>query len=118
MIQDARGWCTGMTQRDGMGKEVGGDSGWETRVHPWRIHVDVWQNQYNSVRLKKEKRIDWFDPLVVQGTFRSLLQHHSSKALILWRSDLTAIHDDWENHSLDYMDLCWQSNVSAFQHTV
>ena len=24
MIQDAQGWCTGMTQRDGMGKEVGG----------------------------------------------------------------------------------------------
>ena len=24
MIQDARGWCTGMTQRDGMGREVQG----------------------------------------------------------------------------------------------
>jgi len=24
MIQGARGWCTGMTQRDGMGREVGG----------------------------------------------------------------------------------------------
>ena len=24
MIQDARGWCTGMTQKDGMGTEVGG----------------------------------------------------------------------------------------------
>ena len=24
MVQDARGWCTGMTQRDGMGREVGG----------------------------------------------------------------------------------------------
>ena len=24
MIQDARGWCTGMTQRDGMGREVRG----------------------------------------------------------------------------------------------
>ena len=22
----------------------------ETRVHPWRIHVDVWQNQYNTVK--------------------------------------------------------------------
>ena len=49
MIQDARGWCTGMTQRDGMGREEGGGSGWGTRVHPWRIHVDVWQNQYNTV---------------------------------------------------------------------
>ena len=31
-------------------------------------------------------RIDWFDLLAVQGTLKSLLQHHSSKALILWCS--------------------------------
>ena len=31
-------------------------------------------------------RMDWLDLLVVQGTLRSLLQHHSSKASILWRS--------------------------------
>ena len=29
-------------------------------------------------------RIDWFDLLVVQGSFKSLFQHHSSKASILW----------------------------------
>ena len=31
-------------------------------------------------------RIDWLDILAVQGTLKSLLQHHSSKALILWHS--------------------------------
>ena len=31
-------------------------------------------------------RIDWFDLLAVLGTLKSLLQHHNSKALILWRS--------------------------------
>ena len=31
-------------------------------------------------------KIDWFDLLAVQGTFRSLLQHHSLKASILWHS--------------------------------
>ena len=31
-------------------------------------------------------RMDWLDLLAVQGTVRSLLQHHSSKASILWRS--------------------------------
>ena len=31
-------------------------------------------------------RMDWLDFLVVQGTLKSLLQHHSSKASILWRS--------------------------------
>ena len=31
-------------------------------------------------------RIDWFDPLAVQGTLKSFLQHHSLKASILWHS--------------------------------
>ena len=31
-------------------------------------------------------RTDWFDLLAVQGTLKSLLQHHSAKASILWRS--------------------------------
>ena len=31
-------------------------------------------------------RMDWFDLLAVQGTLKSLFQHHSSKASILWRS--------------------------------
>ena len=33
-------------------------------------------------------RMDWLDLLAVQGTVKSLLQHHSSKASILWRSAL------------------------------
>ena len=45
----AQGWCTGMTQRDGVGREGEGGSGWGTHVHPWLIHVNVWQNQYNIV---------------------------------------------------------------------
>ena len=32
-------------------------------------------------------RIDWFDLLAVQGPLKSLLQHHSSKASVLWQSD-------------------------------
>ena len=27
---------------------------WGTRIHPWQMHVDVWQNQYNIVKLKKK----------------------------------------------------------------
>ena len=38
-----------------MGREVGGVSGWGTCVHPWWMHVDVWQNQYNIVKLNKIK---------------------------------------------------------------
>ena len=51
-------------------------------------------------------RMDWLDLLAVQGTLKSLLQHHSSKASILRRSafftvQLTSIHDHWKNHILD-----------------
>ena len=52
-------------------------------------------------------RMDWLDLLAVQGTLKSLLQQHSSKASILRRSafftvlTLTTIHDHWKNHSLD-----------------
>ena len=31
-------------------------------------------------------RLDWFDPLVIQGTLKNLLRHHNSKAAILWCS--------------------------------
>ena len=27
-----------------------GDSGLGARIHPWQIHVNVWQNQYNIVK--------------------------------------------------------------------
>ena len=32
-------------------------SGWGTRVYLWRIHVDVWQNQYNIVKLKNKMKL-------------------------------------------------------------
>ena len=65
-------------------------------------------------------RMDWLDLLAVQGTLKSLLQHHSLKSSIfsvlsfLHSPILTSIHDHWKNHSLDQTDLCWQNNVSAF----
>ena len=47
-------------------------------------------------------RMDWLDLLAVQGTLKSLLQHHSSKVSILQRSaffyspTLTSIHEYWK----------------------
>ena len=32
-------------------------SGWGTCVYLWRIHVDIWQNQYNIVKLRNKKKI-------------------------------------------------------------
>ena len=37
--------------------------------------------------------------------------------LSLWSNSHTH-HDHWKNHSFDCMDLCWQSNVSAFKYAV
>ena len=52
-------------------------------------------------------RTDTLDLLAVQGILKSLLQHHSLKASIIWHSafstvpTLTSIHDHWKNHSFD-----------------
>ena len=56
-------------------------------------------------------RMDWLDLLAVQGTLKSLLQHHSSKASILWCSacfivQLQSIHDYLKNHILDCCCCC------------
>ena len=73
-----------------------------------------------------------FLPMTIQGWFPfrltcliSLLsrdsQHHSSKTSILWCSAFfmsnSHVHRWLLGHSFDYMDLCWQSDVSAFQYT-
>ena len=52
-------------------------------------------------------RMDWLDLLAVQGTLKSLLQHHSSKRInslvlsFLYGPTLTSIHDYWKNHNFD-----------------
>ena len=63
-------------------------------------------------------RIDWFDLLAVQETqetsptsrFKSI---NSSALSFLYGPTLTSIHDYWKKQ-FDYMDLCQQSNISAF----
>jgi len=57
--------------------------------------------------------------LLSKGLWRvfsnTIVQKHQSLALsFLYSPTLTSIHDHWKNHSPDYMDLCWQINVSAF----
>ena len=42
--QGTQNLCSGTTQRDGVGREVGGRFRMGGHVHPWLIHVDVWQN--------------------------------------------------------------------------
>ena len=58
--------------------------------------------------------IDLFDCLPVQGTLKSLLQYHSSKASVssvlrfLYDPTFTCVHDYWKSHSFDCRDLHWQ----------
>ena len=70
-------------------------------------------------------RMDCLDLLAVQGTLKSLLQHRSLKASILWHSAFFMVQLShpymecmekpyWKNHSFDSSDVCRQSNVSAF----
>ena len=80
----------------------------------WRFSISP-SNEYSGLITY---RIDCFDLLTVQGIFKSL-QHHSSKASILWCSAFFMVQlsrpyiNYWKNHSFDYMDLCQQSDVSA-----
>ena len=61
----------------------------------WNFSVSISpSNEYSGLILL---RIDWFD-LAVQGTLKSLLQHHSSKASIFWHSAFFIVQ-----HSHPYM---------------
>ena len=70
----------------------------------WSFSFSVGPSNEYSVLISF--KINWFDCLAVQGTLKSLLQYHSSKASILRCSAffivvLTSIHDNWKNHSFD-----------------
>ena len=64
-------------------------------------------------------RIGWFDLLAVQGTLKSL-QHHSLKASILWHLAFFMAQfshpymTTGKTIAFTFMDLFWQSDVSAF----
>ena len=72
----------------------------------WSFSISI------SLRKKHSRlisfRMGWLDLLAVQGTLKSLLQNHSSKASINFSvlsffhsPTLTSIHDYWKNHGLD-----------------
>ena len=87
-----------------------------------------WSFSFNIIPSKQHPglisfRMDWLNLLAVQGTLKSLLQHHNSKASILQHSAFFTVQ-----LSHPYMTtgkaialtrlLCWQSNVSAFQYAI
>ena len=78
-------------------------------------------NEYSGLISSK---IEWLDHLGVQGTLKSLLQHHSSKASILWHSNFFILQlshpymTTGKKHSFDKIDPFGQSNVSTVKYAV
>ena len=58
-------------------------------------------------------RMDWLDLFAVQGTLKSLLQHHSSKASILWCSAFFIVHT-----SYSYLSISPSSHDSWLRHRI
>ena len=63
-------------------------------------------------------RMDWVDLLAVQKTQESSsttqLKINYSALSFVYSPTLTSIDDYWKNHSFEYTDLCWWSNVSLY----
>ena len=65
--------------------------------------------------------MDWLDLLAVQGTLKSLLQNHNSKASILRLPAFFTVqlsHPYMTTGKTIALDLSRQSNVSAFQYAI
>ena len=114
MRQVLRAGALGRPRQMGWRGRWEGGSGRGIHVNPWLIHVNVWQKplQYCKVislqliKINGKKKESSPTPQFKSINF-SVLSFLHSPTLIF-------IHDPWKNHSLDQMDLCWQSNVSVF----
>ena len=85
---------------------------WVSSLHQVAKVLEL-QLQHQSFQLIFRTGIDWCYLLAVQGTLKSLLQHHSSKVSIPWCSAFFMVQlsnpymTTGKNHSFDYMDFCW-----------
>ena len=94
-----------------------------SKVLEFQLHISPFSEYSGLISF----RMDWLDLFAVQETLKSLLQHHSSKASILRLSGVFIVQLSHSylttgknialtmvDHILTIMDLCWQSNISAF----
>ena len=83
----------------------------------WSLSFSIHPSSENSGLISL--KIDWFDLLALQGTFRSPFQHHSLKASVPWNSafftgpTLTTVYDHWE----DYISWLYPS-TTLYIHSV
>ena len=86
------------------------------KVLEFQLHISSF-NEYSELI---SIRIDWFDLLAVQGTLKSLLQHHRSKASVLWHSTFFMAQlscpymTAGKTIALTVQTFGWQSDVSTF----
>ena len=68
----------------------------------WSFRFNISPSKEHSGLISS--RMDWLNLLAAQGTLRSLLQYHTSKASVFsffCSPTLTSIHEHWKNHSLE-----------------
>ena len=93
---------------------------WVGSLHLWLKYGSFSISSSSEYSRLISFRIDWFDLLAVQETLKNLLQHHSLKVSILRYSAFFMVQlshpymTTEKTNSFDYVDLCRQSNVSAF----
>ena len=84
----------------------------------WSFSISP-SNEYSGLI---SNRTDWFDFLQSKGLSRvfssSIVQKHQFFGAQPCGPALTSVHDYWKNRSYDYMDFCWQNDVSAFQYAI
>ena len=76
------------------GMEWGGrreeGSGWGTHVYLWQIHFDIWQNQYNIVKLKKKtkqkKRSAYYFYMITEAIciWTKIWQNYNHRGKLIW----------------------------------
>ena len=84
------------------------------------ISLKIWMIWSSNAEWPWNSWPSWATSEGLSGVFSTTtLEGISSLAFcLLYGPALTTVCDHWEDHSLDYMDLCRQSNVYAFPHTV
>ena len=93
--------------------------------HPSSPAFNLSQHQCLPMNIQDWFPLGWTGWISLQskglsGVFsNTTVQKHRSSALgFLYSPTLTFIRDSWKNHSVNKMDLCWQSSVSAFEYVV
>ena len=79
---------------------------WKKFAFPLLVGMQV------NTAIMETFRMDWLDLLAVQGTLNSLLQHHSSKASILWHSAFFTVQ------LKSTFEGCYVDSASTAQHAV